>query len=389
MERPLFAVAVRLAASSPDVLTRLERSFLSQFQSVENGLEAIGAQHPLRPVLGRFTQTPGMLLNTRELAALVHLPDPSAAPGAPVILGRESPAPEFARRDVLIPLGVNRYRGVETPVGIPSSWLPMHVAIFGVPGSGKSNLLTWFLSVVEAGYGLAFLDPAGDTAEWFLRLIPEKRVNDVIYFNPGDREHPPALNVLEASNRREKEMLAVELLVSLKRLFHRSGELTPRMERILRQSIRALILSEGEKTILDIRRLLRDSKYRASVIKSTEDPDLVEFWQNDFARMPQSAVDPILNRLAQFFEDPLVRNVVTQPNLIDFYQVLNEGKILVCNLSKGIIGEEAATLLGSFILSRLQLATMARAEMLDRERNLFPILVDEFQNYAGVGMDTS
>ncbi|MCI0438178.1 MAG: ATP-binding protein, partial [Chloroflexi bacterium] len=168
IERPLFAVSVRLAASSPDVLSRLERSFLSQFQSMENGLVSIGPLYPIQAVIGRFTHSPGMLLNARELAALVHLPDPATTPGIPVITSHEAQAPAFAKQNILIPLGVNRYRGVETPVGIPSSWLPMHVAIFGVPGSGKSNLLTWFLAAVEAGYGLAFLDPAGDTAEWFL-----------------------------------------------------------------------------------------------------------------------------------------------------------------------------------------------------------------------------
>ena len=241
----------------------------------------------------------------------------------------------------------------------------------------------------EIKHGLAFLDPAGDTAEQFLRLIPEHRVQDCIYFNPGDREYPPALNVLEASDQREKEMLASELLTSLKRLFRGSAEFGPRMEWILRMSIRSLILSDGQKTLRDIPRLLSDEAYRGYVLESISDPDILDFWNRVFSRFPPSAVDPILNRLSHFLDDPVVRNVVCQPNLIDFHEILREGKILVCNLSKGILGEEAATLLGSFILSRLQLAAMARAEIPPHERQLFPIIVDEFQNYGGVGSDTS
>jgi hypothetical protein len=237
--------------------------------------------------------------------------------------------------------------------------------------------------------GLAFLDPAGDTAEQFLRLIPERKVHDVIYFNPGDRQHPPALNVLEASDQREKEMLASELLTSLKRLFRGSAEFGPRMEWILRMAIRTLILSEGQKTLRDIPRLLSDKDYRNNVLGSVSDPDILDFWNRVFSHFPASAVDPILNRLSHFLDDPIVRNVVCQPNLIDFHEILREGKILICNLSKGILGEEAATLLGSFILSRLQLAAMARAEIPPEERRLFPIIVDEFQNYGGVGSDTS
>jgi hypothetical protein len=119
------------------------------------------------------------------------------------------------------------------------------------------------------------------------------------------------------------------------------------------------------------------------VLESVEDVDIRYFWETIFPRFPASAIDPVLTRLSAFLDNPLVRNIVSQPNLVDFHAILREGKVLLCNLSKGIVGEEAAVLLGSFILARLQLATMARAEIPPEERRLFVILVDEFQTYGG------
>lgn len=380
---PMFAVAVRLAASSQKLLDRLEGSFLAFFSGEENGLTRRAEACPVENILARVSFHHGMILNARELAGLVHFPDPDHMPESLLMAAPGAPAPPLARRDILVPLGGNRHRGIEVPVGISEEWLTRHVAIFGASGSGKSTLLSWFLRVIYAGYGLAFLDPAGDTAEWFLRLIPRHRVSDTIYLNFGDRDFPPALNVLEASDQREREILAGELLTSLKRLFHGSSEFGPRMEWILRQAIRTLLLCSGEKTLRDIPWLLGDQEFRTKVLETIHDPDILDFWNRVFPHFPAGAADPILNRLSHFLDDPLVRNIVAQPNRIDFHRVLREGKVLICNLSKGTLGEEPAILLGSFILSRLQLAAMARAEVPTEERLLFPILVDEFQNYGG------
>ena len=193
---------------------------------------------PKDAVTARIPYGPGMLLNASELAGLVRVPDPSQMPDAFEVAEPGARAPELARENILVPLGVNHHRGVAAPVGISEEWLTWHVSVFGMSGSGKSNLLSWFLAVAEAGFGLAFLDPAGDTAEEFLELIPAHRVKDTVYFNPGNREYPPALNVLEASEQREREVLAGELLTSLKRLFQGSSDFGPRMEWILRQGVR-------------------------------------------------------------------------------------------------------------------------------------------------------
>lgn len=388
VERPLLAVAVRLAASTQDLLESLEGSFLSQFESGENGFASIARQYPVEAVLGRFTQTPGMLLSVREIAALVHLPDPSALPKGTIGLATTTAKAPPAAASPLVLLGINRHQGVETPVGIDEQWMARHIFIEGFTGSGKTTALkVILLALMKKGYGLAFFDYAGDAAEELLSLVPEHRVNDVIYFNPGDRDFPPALNVLKSSER-EQEILASELMIALKRIFHGPTELGPRMEWILRQAIRTLLSSEGEKTLRDIPRLLTDRHYREEMLRSVHDPDLGSFWATR-GQFPASFTDPILNRLSNFLDRPTIRNILSQPNLIDLNQAMNQGKIMVFNLSKGILGEENSQVLGSFILSKLQLAAMARAELPPSERKLFVVALDEVQNQAGRNLDTT
>gem|GEM_PF-2989699 len=386
---PLFAVSLRLAGSSDNVVARLEGSFLRQFQSEENTLEPLGEPYPLASILARTTLAPGMLLNLEELAGLVHLPDPKEVGAGVLKLATPgAPAPALAREGILVPLGVNRYRGLEVLVGITEEWLTRHAAVVGATGSGKTNLLKQFMAVVEAGHGAAFLDPAGDAARELLDLVPEGRAEDVIYFDPTDRDWPPALNMLEYSDERERAQLASDLVSGLSRLFRNAWG--PRMEWILRQAVNTLLASRGEKTLRDIPRLLCDAHYRAQVLSTVEDPDLKGFWELVFPRLArQGAVDPILNKLSRFVDNPLVRNIIPQPNRIDFHRILREGKVLICNLSKGELTKEVSILLGSFILSRLYIATLARAQVSPQERGLFVVVVDEFQNYAGQGSDTT
>ncbi|MBI4295203.1 MAG: type IV secretion system DNA-binding domain-containing protein [Chloroflexi bacterium] len=385
--KPLFAVTLRLAASSRDLVDRLETSFLSQYGSQENGFLHVDRNYPLESILGRLTNNRGMVLNAAELAVLAHIPSPKAVPDNLEVAVTSASPPELATEDTLVNLGTNRHRGVEQQVGIPGRWLTRHVATFGATGYGKTTLLKRFLSIVEKGYGLAFLDPAGDAASEFLDLIPEGRVKDVVYFNPGDRQFPPSLNVLKSSHR-EAEMLVAELMVALKRIFQGHAEFGPRMEWIARQGLNTLVASEGEKTLRDLPRLLADEAYREEVLKTVKDPDLQWFWRSR-APFNASVIDPILNRLSAFLDRPSIRNIVSQSNLIDFDEILQQGKIFICNLAKGVLGEEHAALLGSFILSKLQLATMARAELPPSERRLFVIVVDEFQNYASPSSDSA
>ena len=383
IERPLIAANVRLAASTPELLQRLEGSFLSQFESGENGLVPLADSYPQEAVVGRFTQTPGMLLNVRELAALVHFPDPSMLAENVETARFSAPAPKLATQDILATFGWNAYRGAKTLVGISEEQITRHVAILGGTGTGKTNLMkTAFASLLDQGYGMAVLDPKGDLAQGFLDMVPEHRLKDVVWFDPTDREFPPALNVMNSSADLTNEDITAELMLGLKRLFRGSSEFGPRMEWILRTAVRTLLDSQGEKTLCDISRFLEDASYRTTVLASVNDRTLREFWQR--RNLSRNVIDPVLNRLSSFVDRPSIRDVVCQPNLIDFRQIMRDKKIFIANLEKGRL-QDAAFIIGSFILSRLQLAAMARPA---DERTLFPVLVDEFHVYAGQGMDT-
>jgi len=170
--------------------------------------------------------------------------------------------------------------------------------------------------------------------------------------------------------------------VGLKRLFHGNSEFGPRMEWILRGAVRTLLASEGEKTLYDIPKFLENKSYRDAVLATVQDRELRDFWQR--RNLSATVVDPVLNRLSSFLDRPTIRNVVSQRNRIDFRQIMRERKIFIANLEKGLL-QDTAFVLGSFILSRLQLAALARRP---EERFLFPIICDEFHNLAGQSMDT-
>ena len=378
VSKPLFAVSVRMAASSDELLKMLEGSFLSQFQSEENSLVSMPGPYPIERVLNRNSYSTGKLLNAGELEAMVHLPNPDLMPEAFKCAEPGASPPRIATEDILVPLGSNRHGGKDTTVGISSDQLTRHMAIFGGSGNGKTNLmLLAFEPHIDQGGGGAAIDFKRDFAHGLLDRIPEHRLEDIVWFDPTDREYPPALNVLEASSELSDEALTAELMVGLKRLFRGNSEFGPRMEWILRNAVRTLLLSEEEKTLYDIPRFLEDASFRESVLASIQDRELREFWGR--RSLSSSVIDPVLNRLSSFLDRPSIRNVVSQPNRIDFHQIIRERKIFIANLEKGVL-QDAAFVLGSFILSRLQLAALARPP---DERTLFPIIVDEFHNVAG------
>ena len=190
---------------------------MGKFESGDNGLEQVATSYPQQALLGRFTQTPGILLNVRELAALVHLPDPSTVAESVETARFSAPAPKIATQDILAPFGRNAYRGTEALVGISEEQLTRHVAILGGTGTGKTNLMkSAFAPLLDQGYGMAVLDPKRDLAQGFLDMVPEHRLEDVVWFDPTDREFPPALNVMNSSADLTNEDLTAELMLGLR-----------------------------------------------------------------------------------------------------------------------------------------------------------------------------
>ena len=340
----------------------------------------------------RFFIDDGYILNIEELASLFHLPHTSVETPNIVwatVKTAEPPANvpiavAEQERDISL-FGVTNFRGDNTIFGIYRADRGRHVYILGQTGTGKTGALELLtLSDIYWDQGFAVIDPHGDYAQSVLRFIPERRLDDVVYFNPADREYPIGFNPLEVIDPSLKGHISSELVGVLKRLFADSWG--PRLEYILRYTLLAL-LDYPDSTLLDITRMLTEKKFRADVISHIADPVVRNFWVNEFAsyneKFATEAVAPILNKVGAFTANPLVRNIVGQPkSTFNIRQIMDEGKILIVNLSRGMIGEDNAGVLGAMMVTKIQLAAMSRADVPESERRQFYLYVDEFQNFA-------
>lgn len=269
--------------------------------------------------------------------------------------------------------------------GIRSEDRRRHVYIIGKTGMGKTTLIeNMVFSDILAGNGVCYVDPHGDTAEKSLDWIPTSRINDVIYFNPADIKNPISFNVLEKVAPEQRHLVASGLIGVFKKQWADSWG--PRLEYILRNAILAL-LEYPDSTLLGINRMLVDKNYNKKVISKVTDPVVRSFWIDEYPkwneRVLQEVISPIQNKVGQFLSTSLIRNIVGQvKSSIDLRKVMDEGKILILNLSKGRIGEDASALLGAMIVTKIQLAAMSRVDVLEEERKDFYLYVDEFQNFA-------
>ncbi len=277
------------------------------------------------------------------------------------------------------------YRNQNRKFGIKTDDRRRHMYLIGKTGMGKSTILeNMIIEDIRAGRGVAVVDPHGDLAEKVIQYIPSNRINDVIYFNPADTEHPIAFNVVEQVAPELRHLVASGLIGVFEKLWADSWG--PRLEYILRNSILA-ILDYPNSTLLAVTRMLSDKPYRKKVIEKIQDPVVKSFWTKEFAgyadKFAAEAVSPIQNKVGQFLSSSLIRNIVGQTNsALDLREVMDEGKILIMNLSKGRIGEDNSELLGSMVITKIQLAAMSRVNVLEGERRDFYLYVDEFQNFA-------
>jgi len=278
------------------------------------------------------------------------------------------------------------FRGQDRTFGIKRQDRRYHTYVIGKTGTGKTTLLlNMMLSDIFSGEGLAVIDPHGDLAEAIVDHIPRHRINDVIYFNPSDTEYPISLNILEDTGPEKRHVVVSGLISVFRRIW--KDFWGPRLEHILRNSILALLSYPEKTTLLGVQRMLSDPGYRERIVKKIDDPIVQAFWTREFpgyhSRLQSEAVAPIQNKVGQFLTTPLIRNIVGQVrSRIDFRAIMDEGKILICNLSKGRLGEENSSLLGSLIVTKLQLAAMERIDTQEDSRRDFYLYVDEFQNFV-------
>lgn len=340
----------------------------------------------------RFFIDKGYILNIEELASLFHLPHTSVE--TPNILWATTktaePPPnvpvQLAGQEADISLlGVTNFRGTNTVFGFYREDRGRHVYILGQTGTGKSGALELLtLSDIFYDQGFAVIDPHGDYAQAVMSFIPQRRLDDVVYFNPADTSYPIGFNPLEITDPSLKGHISSELVGVLKRLFAESWG--PRLEYILRYSLLAL-LDYPNSTMLDITRLLTDKKFRAKVITYIDDPVVKNFWVTEFAswndKFASEAVAPVLNKVGAFTANPMIRNIIGQTkSTFNLRKIMDEGKILIVNLSRGLMGEDNAGILGAMMVTKIQLAAMGRADMPMSERRPFYLYVDEFQNFA-------
>ena len=286
----------------------------------------------------------------------------------------------------ITPIGYHNYRGnSDQKFGIKFDDRRRHLYVVGKTGVGKSTLLeNMAIADIEAGRGIAFLDPHGESAERLLDFIPEERLDDVIYFDPSDMEFPIAFNPMEQVGNEFRHLVASGIMGVFKKIWVDAW--SARMEYILNNTLLAL-LELPNSTLLGVLRMFAEPPYRKKIVDNLQDPVIKAFWQNEFARYSQKleteALAAIQNKVGQFVSNPLIRNILGQSrSTINMREIMDTGKIFIVNLSKGKMGEDNSALLGAMIISRLQLAAMSRVDIPEDKRRDFYMYVDEFQNFA-------
>jgi CxxC-x17-CxxC domain-containing protein len=287
--------------------------------------------------------------------------------------------------DKITTFAKTNFRGHDRVFGIKEDDRRRHFYVVGKTGTGKTTMIqNMAIQDIQNGKGVAIVDPHGEFAETVLRSIPSNRINDVIYFNPADQECPIAFNVMEKVDTEYRHLIASGLVGVFKKIWADSWG--PRLEYILRNAILALLEYPGS-TLLGVLRILVDKSYRERVVEKVTDPVVKQFWVDEFTkwneRVLQEVISPIQNKVGQFLSSSLIRNIVGQTkSAFNIRDLMDNGKIIIMNLSKGRIGEDNSALLGAMMITKIQLAAMGRVDIPEEQRTDFYLYVDEFQNFV-------
>ncbi len=397
IERPLFAVVVRVAARSPvtgrawHFAKRLGGALSQIGNPLSNELIALSNdEYPddvhVEDVLRRQTHRSGALLNSEELVSLVHPPSTSVQALRLTREHRRTKAVPKALLGYELCLGENTHGGTTLPVTIGQEQRLRHTHVVGASGTGKSTLfLNMLVQDMEHGHGLALIDPHGDLIDQVLARIPESRVEDVILVDPADTDFPVGFNILSAHSELEKTLLASDLVAVFRRLSTSWGD---QMTSVLSNAVLASLESTQGGTLSDLRRFLVEAEFRKEFLQTVRDPEVVYYWQKEFPLLSGKPQAPLLTRLDTFLRPRLVRNMVTQQTSLDFSSIMNEGKILLVKLAQGAIGEENAALLGSLFVSKIHQLALGRQSLAEHERTPFFVYLDEFQHFVTPSMAT-
>lgn len=339
----------------------------------------------------KFSEKHAITLNTEEMAGLWHLPLSSTdTPNIRWMMARVAPAPITVLNEGLR-IGTNTYRGKETVICLGEQDRRRHMYIIGKTGSGKSEFIKNMAAQdIANGHGLAIIDPHGDLADGCLELVPKDRIDDVVYFNPSDTERPFGLNMLEYDGNfpEQKTFVVNEMLAIFDQLYDLKSTGGPMFEQYMRNTM--LLLMDDPNagaTLLEISKVLSDEDYRKAQLAKCTNRVVVDFWEKEAQKAGGDAslanmVPYITSKLTSFITNDIMRPIITQSHSsINFRDILDSGKILIVNLSKGKLGEINAALIGMIIVSKIQIAAFARSEMAEKDRKDFFLYIDEFQNF--------
>jgi hypothetical protein len=332
--------------------------------------------------------TKPVTIGAHELATLYHFPNADHVPHIVHMLAKKHEPPKNVptqKTDEISMFGKTNYHNNFQDFGIKRGDRRRHLYVVGKSGTGKSKMLELLIkNDILAGKGVGILDPHGDLVDNILRVIPEERMKDVVYFDPGDVDFPIAFNPLEKVDEKFKMQITIGFIDIFKKLF--GNNWSSRLEHVLRYTTLAL-LDSPNTTVLSILKMLSDKNYRQTIIARIEDSVVKNFWVNEFAgwseKFDAEAITPLLNKVGQLVSTNMIRNIIGQPkNTFDIRDIMDNQKILLMKVSKGLLGEENSQLIGSMIITKIYQAAMARADMREEDRKDFYFYVDEFQNFA-------
>ena len=396
-------VSSNTAAQSQTLLKNIVAAF-SIFDSptfngfkfnLSRNLEELTSAYIMRFFPQQVTQN---VLNSVELATIFHLPDQNSIPTSQVQrqMSKQVDGPTQTMEEGLL-LGYNEFRGIKKPIRISAKDRRRHIHIIGQTGVGKSVLQeNLAYQDMMDGRGFAFVDPHGDSVEALLAKVPKERVEDVVYFNPGDMANPVGLNMFEFDQPDQKDFLVQEAISMLYGLYDpgHTGIVGPRLEHIFRNCALLLMSDPQGGTFIDIPKLLIDEEFMKSKLKYVTDQQVLDFWTKEFPASQRSSeagevISWVVSKFGPFISNDAMRNIIGQQKSgFNFADIINNDKILLVNLSKGKMGDLNSRLLGIIFVMKFQAAAMARANIPEEQRKDFALYVDEFQNFATDSFET-
>ncbi len=392
---PLYAVCIRACGQAPTNNRAIEitktistaLNFISK--SANNSLQVLSDYgYPIDDMIAdvflRQSHRIGMLINGKELATIAHFPtDTVINPALQREARKTKQAPYYGIGHNIV-LGTNMHNGQEVQVTVPASIRLQHTHIIGATGTGKSTmLLSMLVQDMHLGNGVALLDPHGDLVEAVLSHIPKNRMEDVILVDPADSEYPVGFNILQAHSEIEKDILSSDLVAAFKRNSTSWGD---QMNSVLANAILAFLENDQGGTLVDLRKFLIEKPFRDEYLQKVQDQHIVYYWHNEYPLLKSSSIGSILTRLDTFLRPKLIRNMVGQKKSLEFEHILDSRKILLVKLSQGLIGAENSFLLGTFFVSKIYQAAMARQTKSQAARGDFFFYIDEFQNFITPSM---